>query len=500
MWWTLVAARLLAAAVSPIPDCDEVFNFWEPTHFVTHGSGLQTWEWSPVYAIRSWAYVWVHALLIKGAQLVGLHDKQLFYFLRVVFALFESFVELQLARALRKYDKMAANMFLIFTTCATGLMHASVSYLPSSFAMYFVTLADAYFLANPQGIVKSLLCIAVAGLVGWPFVLVLALPLGVYYTTTVKSLQQWSASVVKCLIGAGAILAVVVAVDSLLYKKLVVVPFNIVAYNVLYSDSETGPDIFGTEPWNYYVFNLVLNFNFMFPMALMSCVYSRGPVLAVISQIYLWLGILFNTPHKEERFIYPIYPIVCLAASYTLAKMWKLFNAYNRVPKIMYQAPIAAVVVVSVLRSLALAQYYNGPLQVYDGLAENSTVCLGREWYRYPSSYFLNESSRARFIKSGFDGLLPGVFESYTAIPPGMNNKNLFDPGKLVDIDQCDYIIELDVPVNSGAGEFQPANDPEWQVDSCSKFLDVQNTPTLGRLLYGAGATYVDYCRYRRKA
>jgi alpha-1,2-mannosyltransferase len=64
---------------SNISDCDEgpldfalrcqanhgvhfnlVFNFWEPLHYVLKGYGFQTWEVSPAFAIRSWAYIFLH--------------------------------------------------------------------------------------------------------------------------------------------------------------------------------------------------------------------------------------------------------------------------------------------------------------------------------------------------------------------------------------------------------------------------------------------------------
>jgi len=62
---------------SNIQDCDEgklhgkshyfvhqpvlsVFNFWEPLHYIDHGHAFQTWEVTPTYAIRSWAYVLLH--------------------------------------------------------------------------------------------------------------------------------------------------------------------------------------------------------------------------------------------------------------------------------------------------------------------------------------------------------------------------------------------------------------------------------------------------------
>lgn len=47
-----------------------------------------------------------------------------------------------------------------------------------------------------------------------------------------------------------------------------VVPLNIVLYNVFGGD--VGPDIFGTEPWWFYILNGLLNFNLLFLAALLS--------------------------------------------------------------------------------------------------------------------------------------------------------------------------------------------------------------------------------------
>lgn len=52
MFKLLVSVRLSAAIWSPISDCDETFNYWEPLHLWLYGSGLQTWEYSPAYGIR----------------------------------------------------------------------------------------------------------------------------------------------------------------------------------------------------------------------------------------------------------------------------------------------------------------------------------------------------------------------------------------------------------------------------------------------------------------
>lgn len=61
-FYIFFAANLISAVFAPIQDCDETFNYWEPTHYLSHGYGMQTWEYSPEYAIRSWVYIGLHAI------------------------------------------------------------------------------------------------------------------------------------------------------------------------------------------------------------------------------------------------------------------------------------------------------------------------------------------------------------------------------------------------------------------------------------------------------
>ena len=41
----------------------------------------------------------------------------------------------------------------------------------------------------------------------------------------------------------------------------------------------------------------------------------------------------------------------------------------------------------------------------------NLTLCLGKEWYRFPGHYLVPDGVRVDFVKSEFDGALPGHFE-----------------------------------------------------------------------------------------
>lgn len=132
----------------------------------------------------------------------------------------------------------------------------------------------------------------------------------------------------------------IIAVDSHAYGRLTFPALNIILYNLF---SSAGPSLYGTEPTSYYFVNLALNFNVLLPLALLSL-----PALAItykydfrrigskqrlpvdgetspytlvalrLSGFYLWLGVLSAQAHKEERFMYPAYPLLALNAAVTL--------------------------------------------------------------------------------------------------------------------------------------------------------------------------------------
>ena len=66
-------------------------------------------------------------------------------------------------------------------------------------------------------------------------------------------------------------------------------------------------------------------------------------------------------------------------------------------------------------RMAALYQGYHGVTDTWmavNQLEENvqgqTTVCVGKEWHRFPSSFFLpNQNFRIGFLKSDFKGQLP---------------------------------------------------------------------------------------------
>lgn len=556
----ILVARLIAARYSIIADCDEVFNYWEPTHFVTHGFGLQTWEYSPVYAIRSWAYVFCHAIPIYVAKfLIQLFGKDIsgsefgpIYFgvLRCFLAVISSAVEAKLCSKLAKrVSSGIAKWYFIFTLFSTGMFQASVSYLPSSFAMCCVTygLAEAAGMPSERcpnlvsSFVKSITAIAIGGILGWPFCAAVALPIGLRFVyVSFRSNCSREPNQPSCVFaplwcitkGALAIIVrilpvtfIVVLVDSFMYnKEFTVVPFNIVAYNVLHADAESGPEIFGVEPWTYYFMNLALNFNIAFPLALVSYTAllsslphaSRGHQAMLLTPFYLWFAIFTSTPHKEERFMYVVYPALCMNAAFALNLILPLIQVIvsklglrslaKPLRSLTKMGAVVAFITISLSRSIALSQYYGAPVDLYSELnyvstlansSSSSNVCVGREWYRFPSSYFLTQSQRLKFVASGFAGLLPGEFteitsaeqhiwESTAKVPPGMNNHNRADYNKIVSLEQCDFVVDTDMPVDREVGEVSlselvKSDNGNWEVLNCRPFLNKDESSGLGQ-------------------
>ncbi|KAF1939583.1 hypothetical protein EJ02DRAFT_504697 [Clathrospora elynae] len=563
-FYVFALTNLVAAIFAPIQDCDEVFNYWEPSHYLNHGHGLQTWEYSPEYAIRSWTYTGLHSLLmwlgILPLRILRYNKSTVaeFYFLRATLALTCAFCQTRLYSVIaRTFHPRVAIFFMVALVISPGMYHAAPAYLPSSFAMYATMLGLAAFMKGSGGLAKTAQGIAwfgIGSVLGWPFAGALVIPFVVEEIIIASVTGEVFEAFWRLFQGAGrslVVLALQTAIDSWFYKKLVCVPLNIVLYNV-FSGGSRGPDIYGVEPWHFYVRNLALNFNIWFFLALASLplllvqhiaiqkAVSRQTLLrslVFVSPFYLWLAIFTLQPHKEERFMYPAYPALALNAAIALHIILTNLGSTDPrhlVSKLHPQLKLAIVAVplllsfnVGMLRTIGTLTGYSAPLNVYKPLHDptiarpGDTVCLGKEWYRFPSSFNLPHGVRAKFIKSEFSGLLPGEFSQANVgfglfpgtwlVPLGMNDENVEDPGKYIDVEHCDFLVDSSLPGTSPT-ELEPdyiSDTERWKTLKCLPFLDASQTHLLGRLLWVPDLPFVpaqlrrkwgNYCLLQRKA
>ncbi|KAI5693480.1 hypothetical protein M8J75_000077 [Diaphorina citri] len=431
----LISARFCAAVYSHITDCDETFNFWEPSHYLLFGQGFQTWEYAPSYALRSYAYLlvnivptWIYNQIFEPNKIL------LFYFHRCCLSLFCSFCEYYFYRGVcREFGVHIGRLVLLFQLFSTGMFIASCAYLPSSFSMYMTLLSiGAWFQRKYE---LAVFTTALSAFLSWPFAALIGLPIAV---DMLLLRGKWFSFIKWSIIST---IIVLIRIDSLYFGRLVVSPLNIVVYNIF---SPHGPTLYGVEPWTFYFLNLTLNFNIVFFAAFLTPIFltlvklfigkssirPKGaiPYILSLAPLYLWFTVLTLQPHKEESFS-------------------------------------------NMTRS-------EGQIR----------LCLGKEWYRYPSSFFLpNDKWNVSFIKSEFRGQLPTYFQPHLngtfLQPPNVNDANQEEPSRYVPLEACDFLVDLDTGRST---EWEPnySNQTEWSVVLSSSYLDNQRTSQYYRLFY----------------
>ncbi|KAK8010905.1 family 22 glycosyltransferase [Apiospora arundinis] len=540
-FYLFLGANMISALFAPIQDCDETFNYWEPTHYLSHGYGLQTWEYSPDFAIRSWLYIGLHAIVGNFRRLLPQSTKLgEFYFVRYALAFLCALCQVLLFRVVSfTLNARIGLFFLIATVISPGNFISATAYLPSSFAMYMSLLGAATFMNWRGGLKTSqgIFWFAVGGVVGWPFAAALCAPF--ILEEAIFAIMSDNERLFEAFIrlGRGAVATVLLLIGDgtinwLFYRKFEMASLNIVMYNIF--SKSGGPALYGTEPWTFYFRNLAINFNIWFVLALLSLplfllqkVFSTRHngfqsgmrTIIFLMPFYMWLAIFTLQPHKEERFMYPAYPFLTLNAALALHIILNAFghtdpkSLIGRIPARLKLFAVTLTLFLSldlgVARILGLYTAYSAPLKLYSPLSAGVSgqdgvggrgdfVCFGKEWYRFPSSYFLPRDMHAKFIRSEFRGLLPGEFSEArtgfgffggTWLPTnGMNDRNEEDMGKYADIRQCSFMVDTQYPERGGP---LPPNEPDyvadeqnWDVVKCVPFLDAENTHWLARVLW----------------
>jgi len=159
-------------------------------------------------------------------------------------------------------------------------------------------------------------------------------------------------------------------------------------------------------------------------------------------------------------------------------------------------AIVAACLILSWARIMALFVHYSAPLRVYQQFSSQfasalstgspALLCVAKEWYRFPSTFFLPESPRVDlgFLKSDFSGQLPQQYAAVngtSVIQAGFNDLNREDPTRYVTLDMCDFVVDLKLRDQKEAA-FDTLD--EFEVVFSAPFLDAANSPTLTRAFF----------------
>nr|XP_023669398.1 alpha-1,2-mannosyltransferase ALG9 [Paramormyrops kingsleyae] len=465
----LVSARFCAALLSNISDCDETYNYWEPTHYLLYGKGMQTWEYSPEYAIRSYAYLWLHALpACFHAKILQTNKALVFYFLRCVLAFSCCVCELYFYKAVcKKFGLHVGRLMLAFLVLSAGMFCSSAAFLPSTFCMYCTLVAMTGWFQDRSSL--AVLGVAAGAIVGWPFSALLGLPIAL---DLLLLKRKWKSFLTWTLVSLLLFLLPVVSVLGFFCCQLCPEASLVVLFSVQ---------------------NL------------------GRPYWLTLSPMYLWMLVFFTRPHKEERFLFPIYPLICLCGAVALSSLQKCYHFlfqryrlehYTISSNWLALGSVVLFTVLSLSRSVALFRGYHAPLDLYPEfhrIAKDPTVhmvpegrpvtvCVGKEWHRYPSSFLLPNNWQLQFIQSEFRGQLPKPFSqgplATQTIPSNMNDQNLEESSRYVDIKQCHYLVDLDTERQAPREPRYAANKDEWTVVAYKPFLDASRSSRLLRAFF----------------
>jgi alpha-1,2-mannosyltransferase len=496
---------------------------------------MQTWEYAPQFALRTYTYLYpllgvskLYTFLLPtiplASMLVGrevTHDRMaLFILLRATLAGVMGLAEVNFLTAISEQvpfhrslthqplvsrEVSYATGFMLLTSA--GMAHASGALLPSSsFLLAWLLSASCY---TRQQVTPFILIAVTATLaIGWPFGVVCLIPMGVHILwTSERPIKLLLVTLMYSIV----VQATVMCIDFTHYGRWTSATYNIFRYNA----RGGGDELYGVEPISYYIKNALLNINYMAGLSLIVlpvCFYRRNlgsplptPLVTLTASLYFWLAIVVPRPHKEERFLFPIYAIAILSAVVVLEQLWLSVKGRRTI----WFLALLPSSMIGVSRTMALAKYYTSPLDVYAAIPSTATgsVCTCGEWYRFPSSFMLPPETRLAFSKSSFTGQLPKPFEAEgSRAGTNFNDANREEQDRYVNVKECAYVVEMD-EVGASCVVAMEQSHTVWTKIVSHQYLDAEHTSILHRILYlpflherFGSVMYHSYSLYKQEA
>lgn len=239
------------------------------------------------------------------------------------------------------------------------------------------------------------------------------------------------------------------------------------------------------------------------------------PYYLSLGPFYIWLLVFIAQPHKEERFLFPVYPMITLCGAISIDIIQKLFY---RIKKAIKKLPvghhyldhstfIAVIFVVlsttpSLSRVISLYRNYHAPLdlmmelnalhEVQENIDNNKieyNLCIGKDWYRFPNSFFFPTNQfRVRFLKSEFDGMLPAYFSEVEngtmLVHDYFNDMNEENDFMYFDYDKCDFILDLDTGRYTKLEPNYSGRLKDWTIVKTLPFVDAVQSHSLLRAFF----------------
>ena len=312
-WTKLIWPKLTHGAPIPVQhDPDENWQAGEVAHQLVFGYGILTWEW--IYAVRSYMHVLPFAALFRMLQAVGLDTPDVIaHTPRLFQAAVLAGSDIALGVLTERHICPGAGLDAIlcsstswfiwycgvrtYSSCAeAALVGAALTLAPPPSDTARVRLVSGRLLAASS---VGALALAVR-----PTAAIILLPLFAAYAATCTRLAAATA-LAMALVACTVVAALTVVVDRLCYGRWLFAAARFVQFNLLTG----GSAYYGTHPWHWYLSAaLPAALGAHAPLVLLGLWRARGrwaraPAWAVATA----LGALSLAPHKELRFVLPLF-------------------------------------------------------------------------------------------------------------------------------------------------------------------------------------------------
>jgi len=155
-----------------------------------------------------------------------------------------------------------SQLWMWLTVLSAANFISATALLPSTTCMYFTCSWMGHWLRKRHN--WATYNVAFSGLFSWPFSIGLGIPLALDQLFIRRKIYRFFLYCFEVFLISNILICLI---DYYYYGEFNVAWFNIIRYNVF---GNKGPDLYGTEPINYYIINLFLNFGPLWLLALFS--------------------------------------------------------------------------------------------------------------------------------------------------------------------------------------------------------------------------------------
>lgn len=369
----LIALALRVGVATRFPSMewgDEVFNALEPAHHLAYGYGVVVWEWR--LGIRSWIFPAFLAGVMRLTDWMGPGSFGYLGAIRFLLSLL-SLTTVWFGYAWSKRASGQAAAIIAAGACATW--YELVYFAPKAFTEVVagnLLLPGLYLGVYGEGLPEKKRLFLAGLFCGLALALRNQLAPTVLFAGLYFCHTSWRSRIPP--VSMGILLPVIAfgLVDAVTWSY----PFQSFFRYFWVVIIQGRSLIFGTEPWYWYFWVLLIHFLPMFLLALVGV--RRSPFLGWVAFIIIASHSLLA--HKEYRFIYPVMPIVVTLAALGFVELAEDFRAWGK-PTLSPRTIVVAGLVVCVCTSGVLAWYsplwtkHSGGLIAFDGLSIDSSVC-----------------------------------------------------------------------------------------------------------------------------